>query len=169
MSLRLHDVTNDDLPLIEHWLHAAHVHSTWGDPDANLRLLNEPPASVNWRAIIEADGRKVGIVLWQHPTRTELDVVGLADIPTSVIDIDIMIGEFDALRRGLGSGAIRLVAEAGLSDPTVPFVMACARLDNLGSQRAFAKAGFRKDREFDDVPNGLHVLMVRHRQERPLA
>jgi hypothetical protein len=28
-----------------------------------------------------------------------------------------------------------------------------------------AKAGFRKDREFDDVPNGLHVLMVRLRQE----
>jgi RimJ/RimL family protein N-acetyltransferase len=44
--------------------------------------------------------------------------------------------------------------------------MACARLDNLASKRAFAKAGFRRDREFDDVPNGLHVLMVRHRQER---
>jgi len=43
--------------------------------------------------------------------------------------------------------------------------MACTRLDNLASQRAFAKAGFRKDREFDDVPNGLHVLLLRHRQE----
>ena len=93
MSLRLRHVTNDDLPLIEQWLHADQVRSTWGDPDANLRLLNEPPASGNWRAIIEADGRKVGIVLWQHPTRQELDVAGLADIPTSVIDIDIMIAE----------------------------------------------------------------------------
>jgi RimJ/RimL family protein N-acetyltransferase len=169
MSLRLRDVTNDDLPLIEHWLHADHVRSTWGDSDANLRLLNEPPANGNRRAIIEADGRNVGIVLWQHPTREELDVAGLADIPTSVIDIDIMIGEFDALGRGPGSGAISLVAEVALSDPTVPFVMACARLDNRASQRAFAKAGFRKDREFDDVPNGLHVLMVRHRQERQVA
>ncbi len=68
-----------------------------------------------------------------------------------------------------GTGAIDLVAEVALSDPTVPFVMACARLDNLASQRAFAKAGFRKDREFDDVPNGLHVLMVRRRQEGQLA
>ena len=169
MSLRLRDVTNDDLPFIEQWLHADHVRSTWGDPGANLRLLNEPPANGNWRAIIEADGHKVGLVLWQHPTREELDVAGLADIPTNVIDIDIMIGEFDALGRGLGSGAIRLVAELALSDPTVPFVMACARLDNLASQRAFAKAGFRKDREFDDVPNGLHVLMVRHRQEGQVA
>ena len=169
MSLRLRDVTNDDLPLIEQWLHADHVRSTWGDPGANLRLLNEPPANGNWRAIIEADGHQVGIVLWQHPTREELDVAGLADIPTSVIDIDIMIGEFDALGRGLGSDTISLVAEVALSDPTVPFVMACARLDNLASQRAFAKAGFRKDREFDDVPNGLHVLMVRHRQEGQVA
>ncbi|NTW59312.1 MAG: acetyltransferase [Nitrospirae bacterium] len=169
MILRLRDVTNDDLPLIERWLHADHVRSTWGDPGLNLRLLNEPPAKGNWRAIIEANGHGVGIVLWQHPTREELDVAGLPDIPTSVIDIDIMIGEFDALGRGMGSEAIRLVAEVALSDPAVPFVIACARLDNLASQRAFAKAGFRKDREFDDVPNGLHVLMVRHRQQGPVT
>jgi len=169
MSLRLRDVTNDDLPRIEQWLHADHVRSTWGDPSANLRLLHEPPASGSGRAIIEADGHDVGIVLWQHPTREELDVAGLADIPTSVIDIDIMIGEFDAQGRGLGPKAINLVAELALSDSAVPFVMACASLDNLASQRAFAKAGFRKDREFDDVPNGLHVLLVRHRQEGQAA
>ena len=169
MSLRLCDVTNDDLLLIEQWLHADHVRSTWGDPAANLRLLNEPPANGNGRAIIEAEGQKVGLVLWQPPTREELDLAGLADIPTSVIDIDIMIGEFAALGRGLGSGAICLVAEVALSDPAVPFVMACAELDNLASQRAFAKAGFRKDREFDDVPNGLYVLMVRHRDEGQVA
>ena len=96
-------------------------------------------------------------------------MAGLADIPTSVIDIDILIGVVDALGRGVGSDAIGLVAEVALSDPTVPFVMACARLDNLASQRAFAKTGFRKDREFDDVPNGPHVLMVRHHQEGPVA
>jgi aminoglycoside 6'-N-acetyltransferase len=165
MSLRLRDLTSDDLPRIAQWLHADHVRSAWGDPGANLRLLTEPPAAGNWRAIIEADRRSVGIVLWQHPTRGELDAAGLAGVPTSVIDIDIMIGEIDALGRGLGSAAISLVAEVALSDPTVPFVMACARLDNLASQRAFARAGFHRDREFDDDPNGLHVLMVRHRRQ----
>lgn len=165
MGLRLRDLTPDDLPLIERWLQADHVRAVWGDPAANLRLLRQPPASGSWRALVEADGREVGIVLWQHPTRAELDIAGLADIPTSVVDIDILIGELDALGRGLGSGAIRLVAERALSEPAVPFVMACARLDNLASQRAFAKAGFRKDRTFDDVPHGRHVLLVRHRQE----
>jgi RimJ/RimL family protein N-acetyltransferase len=75
-----------------------------------------------------------------------------------------MIGERDAQGRGLGSCAIRRAAEAVLSDPTVPFVMACVQMDNLASRRAFEKAGFRKDREFDDVPNGLYALMVRRRE-----
>ena len=145
------------------------MRSAWGDPAANFRLLSEPPASGSWRAIIEADGRKAGLVLWQHPTREELDAAGLADIPTSVIDIDIMIGELAVLGWGLGLGAISLVAEVALSDPTAPFVMVCARLDNLASQRAFARAGFRQDREFDDVPDGRYVLMVRHRQEVQIA
>jgi RimJ/RimL family protein N-acetyltransferase len=167
MSLSLREITASDLPRIERWLRACHVRSAWGNPDANLQLLSAPPATGHWRAIIETDGRAVGLVLWQHPTREELDMAGLADIPTSVIDIDIMIGEVDARRRGLGSGAIRHIAKLALSDPAVPFVMACARRDNLASQRAFAKAGFREDREFDDVPNGMHVLMLRRRREGP--
>ena len=164
-TLRLRGVGNDDLPLIEQWLQTDHVRSTWGDPATNFRVLRTPPASGNRRAIIEAEGRAVGLVLWQHPTRQELDVAGLADIPSSVIDIDIMIGEPAAVGRGSGPSAIRLVVDAALSDPAVPFVMACARLDNLASRRAFPKAGFREDREFDDVPYGRHVLLVRHRHE----
>lgn len=164
MSLRLRELSDQDLPLITRWLRADHVRDTWGDPDANLRLLRAPPAAGHCRAIIEADGRAIGLVLWQHPTREELDVAGLLDVPTSVIDIDIMIGERDAAGRGLGSAAIRLVAETALADPAVPYVIACAQLDNLASQRVFAKAGFRKDRAFDGTPKGLHVRLVRDRR-----
>ena len=164
MHIRLREVPDPDLPLIERWLRQPHVRDSWGDPDANLRLLREPPAAGHWRAMIEADGRPVGLVLWQHPTRDELDLACLFDVPANVIDIDIMIGEPDAVGRGFGSAAIGLVAENALADPAVPFVIGCARLDNLASQKAFAKAGFRKDRVFDDTPNGLHVLMVRHRR-----
>lgn len=169
MNLHLCDITNDDLPLIAQWLRADHVRGTWGDPDANIRLLTVPPAQVSRRAIIESDGRRVGLVLWQHPTREELDVAGLADIPTGVIDIDILIGEPDALRRELGSSAMRIVAERALSDPAVPFVIACVRLDNLASRRACAKAGFHEDRVFDDVPNGPHLLMACQRRSAQTA
>jgi RimJ/RimL family protein N-acetyltransferase len=164
-NVRLRDVTSDDLPLIERWLHADHVRRTWGDPDENMRLLRNAPADRHWRAMIEADGRGVGLVLWQHPTRRELDEAGLIDIPETVIDIDIMIGERGEVGKGVGSAAIRLVAELALSDPAVPFVIAAVLADNLASQRAFAKAGFRNDREFDDVPSGRCVLMLRRRRD----
>lgn len=165
MRLRLLDFTNDDFPLIERWLRADRVQQYWGDPGENIRQLRDAPGAGHWRAVIEADGRKVGLVLWQHPTREELDVAGLSDVPESVIDIDIVIGEREAVGRGVGSAALRLVAENALTDTAVPFVIGCTRHDNLASLRAFAKAGFRRDREFDDVPYGRHVLMVRHRKE----
>lgn len=164
MNIHLCPLNESDFSLIEAWLNAAHVRERWGDPEEILESLCLPLPSGYWRAIIEVGGRKVGLVLWQHPTRKELDVAGLTDIPTSVIDIDIMIGERDAVGRGIGSSAIRIVAEQALADPSVPFLIGCAAPDNLASQRAFAKAGFQCDREFDDVPNGIHVLMVRHRQ-----
>ena len=165
MSVGLLEVTDADLPLIERWLNADHVRPAWGDPVDNIRLLREPPAAGHWRAVIEADGRKVGLVLWQHPTRRELDEAGLFDIPESVIDIDILIGERTETGRGVGTAAIRLVADAALADPAVPFVIAATALDNLASQRAFAKAGFHMDREFDDIPSGRYRLMVRRREE----
>jgi aminoglycoside 6'-N-acetyltransferase len=165
VKVRLVNVTKDDLPRIEQWLCEEHVRRFWGEPEVNVPKLCAVSSVGHERAIIEADGRKVGLVLWQHPTRQELDEAGLTDIPESVVDIDILIGERTATGRGIGSSAIRLVAEAALSDPAVPFVIAATSVENHVSQRAFAKAGFRKDREFDDVPSGRYVLMVRRRQE----
>lgn len=164
MDVRLTDIGLGDLRLIERWLRAEHIRRYWGDPEENIRLLRAAPASGQRRAIIEAGGRKVGLVLWQHPTRLELDEAGLFDVPESVIDIDIMIGEENATRRGVGSAAIRLVAKCALADMSVPFVMAASSVENHASQRAFIKAGFEIDREFDDVPNGRHALLVKRRE-----
>lgn len=74
-----------------------------------------------------------------------------------------MIGERDALGKGLGAADIRLVAEAALSDPAVPFVIAATAVENTASLRAFAKAGFHEELEFDDVPHGRCVLLVKRR------
>lgn len=164
MEVRLLDVTSSDLPLIGRWLREDHVRRYWGEPEENLRLLRDPPSSGSRRAVIEADGRKVGLVLWQHPSRRELDEAGLHDVPESVIDIDIMIGEAAEVGRGVGPAAIRMAAESALADSSVPFVIAATLIENQPSQRAFVKAGFRNDREFDDVPSGRYVLMVRSRE-----
>lgn len=164
-DVRLAEITKDDLPLIERWLRADHVRRHWGEPEENHGLLREPPAGA-WRAVIEADGRRVGLVLWQHPTRRELDEAGLSDVPESVIDVDIMVGEASDVGRGIGPAAIRLVAESALADPAVPRVIAATTIQNEASVRAFTKAGFRRDREFDDVISGRCVLLVRDRRTR---
>lgn len=114
--------------------------------------------------LIEADGHKVGLVRWQHPERVDLEVAGLDAIPTSVIDIGIMIGERDAAGQGFGPQAMRRGAEAVLADPSLPCVIGCAEVGKLASQRAFVKAGFCRDRLFYEVPNGDGVLRVRQRE-----
>jgi aminoglycoside 6'-N-acetyltransferase len=155
--------TAGDHALIECWLHAEHVQRWWGDPHENSALLQNLPESAQSRLIV-ADGRKIGLVSWQHPSRVELDDAGLEDVPGSVVDIDIMIGEQEQMGRGFGTAAIKLVAEQALASPAVPFVIAATSVENTVSQRAFAKAGFRVDREFDDPLCGRSVLMVLRRQ-----
>lgn len=109
-----------DLPLVACWLEAEHVRRTWGDPEENLRLLASPAPGTS-RALVVAGVDKVGLVQWQHPTRTELDEAGLVDIPSSVVDVDIMIGEPAMTGRGIGPAAIELVAaRAGRRRCTVP-------------------------------------------------
>ena len=159
----LRALADDDWLAVSRWLHADHVRPFWGDADDNLRLLRAAQGPGRWRAVIEATGQAVGLVMWQHPSRAELDQAGLFDIPTLAVDIDIMIGEPDAVGRGIGPRAITQVADQALARPDVPFVMACAGVGNRASQRAFEKAGFHPDRTFDDAPFGPHVLLVRRR------
>jgi len=162
MTVMLRDVTRKDLALIECWLRVDHVRRFWGEPDENVQLFRQPPPGMR-STIIMDDGREVGLVAWQHPTRQELDEAGLTEIPETVIDIDIMIGELDAVGRGIGPAAINLVVDEALADPSVPFVMAAASVDNKASRSAFQKAGFQMERGFDDVPGGRCVLMIRRR------
>ena len=162
-SVRLRELTPADRPLFARWLAADHVRAVWSDPAEALHTLDTPLPAGHGRALIETAGRPVGFIQWQHPTRAELDTAGLYDIATSAIDIDLLIGESEFINRGIGSQAIALVAAKALSDPSAPFVIGCAGVTNLASQKAFTKAGFTADREFDDVPHGRHVLMIRRR------
>ena len=43
MGLRLRDITEVDLPLIDRWLHADPVRSTWGD-----REFDDVPHGLHW-------------------------------------------------------------------------------------------------------------------------
>lgn len=162
MATRLAAVEPADFALIERWLGEAHVRKYWGDPAETLLDLSRPIEGREL-ALVVADGRKVGLVVRQHPTRQELDAAGLSGIPETAVDIDIMIGEADAQNRGAGRAAIGIVAETALANPAVPLVIAATMVDNRASRRAFAHAGFVEEQEFDDVGYGRCMLMVRRR------
>jgi hypothetical protein len=83
--------------------------------------------------------RQIGFIY--RAGMVQRDSSSISDIPTNVIDIDIMNGEFDALGQGLGSNAISLVAEAALSDPAVPFVIACVWSGQSGLAAGIHQSG----------------------------
>jgi RimJ/RimL family protein N-acetyltransferase len=159
MAVQLCDVSSDDLQLIERWLHADHVRRYWGEPEENLQVIRQPAAEEH-RALIEADGRKVGLILWQHPSRQALDHAGLPDIPTTTVGIDIMIGESEAAAKDVGPAAIRLVAAETLTNEHVSYLIATTMKEDVASLRAFANAGFYVDREFNDPVSGPCVLLL---------
>ncbi len=161
-GVRLVAVGGSDWPLIGAWLQQEHVSRWFGDPEAMRRELAARLDTAT-SAMIEAGGDKVGLVLWRRPSRDALEAAGLADIEAAAIDIDIVIGEPRALYRGIGSEALRQVAAAALADPTVPYLIAATAVGNDAALRAFAKAGFRVDREFDDPECGPCLLLRRNR------
>lgn len=161
-AVRLVAVGGSDWPLMEAWLQQEHVSRWFGDPEAMRRELAARLGTAT-SAMIEVGGDKVGLVLWRRPSRDELEAAGLAEVEAAAIGIDILIGEPRALYRGIGSEALRQVAAAALADPTVPYLIAATAVGNDAALRAFAKAGFRVDREFDDPERGPCLLLRRKR------
>lgn len=132
----------------------------WGEPEKVLPEVLARPGEGGGDALIEADGVPVGYVRWQHPTRAELDEAGLHDVPESVIDIDIGIGEASRLGRGIGAEALRQVLGIVRQRKGVPLVMICTSVENEAALRCYRKAGFAKSREFDDPEYGRMLLLT---------
>ena len=164
--VRLTPFAAGDGPLLARWLGQEHVRRWWGDPAAVERELAAIGARA-CRTVIEADGARVGLLVWGPPTRAELDEAGLAEVPESVVDIDVMIGEPAAVGRGIGTEALRQLAARALADPAVPYLIAATAAGNDASLRAFVKAGFAVARTFDDPASGPCLLLRRDRPSAP--
>jgi aminoglycoside 6'-N-acetyltransferase len=145
------------LPLLARWLARPHVREWWGDPEIALR---ETRIEELGQALICADGRAVGYLRWQRASREELDALGFPDVPTGGIDLDILLGEPDALDRGVGSSALALLIERLRADPSVPAVGMSTSARNARAIRAYEKAGFARLRRYDDPERGASWLLL---------
>jgi periplasmic divalent cation tolerance protein len=144
-----------DLARVVAWLRQPEVERWWG-PAAAARaaIAHHDPRDC---ALIAADGEPVGYLAWQVPTPEELQAAGLADLPTDLVDIDLLIGEAGAQGRGVGAQALELLAER-LHAAGVRSVGLATAEDNTRARRAYAKAGFDFWRAFEEGGQTMHYL-----------
>jgi RimJ/RimL family protein N-acetyltransferase/catechol 2,3-dioxygenase-like lactoylglutathione lyase family enzyme len=135
------------LLVVSAWVERPDVHRWWGDPGVALAELTERAPGT--AAIVTRDGRPVGLLCWQTPTRGELEDAGLSDLPIDLVDIDVLIGEPDARGHGVAPAAVRQLC-ARLRGEGVRVVGLGAAMANGAAQAAYAKAGFAPYRDFEE-------------------
>jgi aminoglycoside 6'-N-acetyltransferase len=147
VSLEAFDPIRDSDKLLR-WLAQPHVEKWWGDPARAMRHASDcAPES---HALIVADGTPVGYLCWQEPTKEELEAADLTDLPSGLVDIDILIGDANLLGQGVGSRALELLLARLRCDPSFTFAGLGTSASNTNAIRCFEKAGFRLHREFQD-------------------
>jgi aminoglycoside 6'-N-acetyltransferase len=145
-----------DLWILATWLHRPHVGRWWGDPDQALAAVSRLPVAT--QALIHLDARPVGYLCWQVAPQEELVQAGLGDLPEDLVDVDILIGETDAVGQGVGPDALSQLM-ARLRADGVRVVGLAAATANRRALRAFGKAGFRLFRLFHDSGQEMQYLV----------
>jgi aminoglycoside 6'-N-acetyltransferase len=150
-------MTSADLPLIRRWLETPHVSEWWHDPAEQFELVSGD---------LDHPDMAQFIVAWDLRPFAYLQCYNLSDWntgfgpqPDGTRGLDQFIGEADMLGRGHGSAFIRAFAEQLLAKGT-PRVVIDPDPANARAIRAYARAGFSKDRVVD-TPDGPALLMVR--------
>jgi RimJ/RimL family protein N-acetyltransferase len=147
------------LPVLARWFEQPHVTPWFPERGANLGWAAEPPRGGAQAAICEHE-RAVGWLRWQRVSREVLDSLGFDDIPANSVDADILLGEEASVGRGVGPTALRLLIERLHREGDVPMVGLTTNVANTHAHRAFEKAGFRIDRQYDPNGHGLCHLML---------
>jgi aminoglycoside 6'-N-acetyltransferase len=145
-----------DLPRLRVWLDRPHVTRWWGDPEQTMVAIREhAPAD---HALIAVAARPVGYLCWQRLPPEELAAAGLGDLPADLIDVDILIGEPDAVGRGVGPQALTLLLDHLRAAGRTSVGMAAAAA-NPRARRAYEKAGFRLFRAFQEAGQDYDYLV----------
>ena len=135
--IRFRKLDRGGLPLMHRWLNTPHVAEWWTDEG---RQLDETIAKYSPRIDGKEDVRCFVIVLDDAP------IGYIQEYPASEnsVGIDLFIGEFEFLHRGLGASIIRqFLNDVVFADPAVESCIIDPSVSNRGAIRANEKAGFR--------------------------
>lgn len=163
-----------DLAQLATWLSQDHVRRWWGTAltldEARAKYLprirGEAPTEM---FVVTNRGNDVAMMqryrLADHAEWAEQLVTAGLELPDAV-GIDYLIGELDALGKGLGTRMIQaFTAELGGDLPRTTHVVAAPQVDNIASCRALANAGFElqwsgqlpSDDPSDEGPSAVYV------------
>jgi len=153
-----HPMSRDHLPMIRRWLETPEVVRWWGDPDEQYALvsgdLDHPDMD---QFIVAAGGQPLGYIqcyalsTWNQSFGPQ---------PQATRGIDQFIGEPTMIGQGHGSSFIRQFADDLLASG-IPRIVTDPDPENVRAVRAYAKAGFERERVVD-TPDGPALLMVRN-------
>jgi aminoglycoside 6'-N-acetyltransferase len=152
-------MTSGHLPMIRRWLETPEVVRWWGDPLEQYALVSGDLDHPDMDQFIVAMGdRPFGYIqCYSLSTWNQ----GFGPQPEAARGIDQFIGEPDMIGHGHGSDFIRQFADRLLAQG-VPRIVTDPDPDNARAVRAYARAGFERDR-IVETPDGPVLLMVRNR------
>lgn len=165
-ALRFEPLTEARLPLLAAWRASAHVARWFHGPLTAAqtaakflpRIRGEDPVS---GFIVHADGAPVGYVQ-SYRVADQPDAAATIGVASNAHGIDVLVGDADALGRGLGTRIAREFSDRVLRTPGVEHVVTNPDCGNAAAIRMYEKAGFARIRAIpgsrDEHP---HLLMER--------
>ena len=156
-----------DLPLLHEWLQRSHVRKWWGEQRTLEQVVEHYLPAIEGREptdhyLVLLDGRPVGMVqtylVSDYPDHAALMTID----DSSTAGLDILIGEAELTGRGLGTAILeRFVSDVVFAHAAITSCIADPDVTNVGSVRAFEKAGFRVVRTFVDPKDSQTRAVVR--------
>jgi aminoglycoside 6'-N-acetyltransferase len=153
-----HPMSRDHLPMIRRWLETPEVVRWWGDPDEQYDLVSGDLDHPDMDQFIVAVGDAPFAYIQCYVLSTWN--VSFGPQPLATRGIDQFIGDPDMIGQGHGSGFIRQFADRLLASGT-PRVVTDPDPENARAVRAYANAGFQRDRVVD-TSDGPALLMMRN-------
>jgi aminoglycoside 6'-N-acetyltransferase len=165
VSIRFEPLTRDDLVQLHAWIQKPHVAPWWRDLETIEKVEADHRAALegtepSYHYVIVVDGRPVGMIQWylvsDFPEWEEIVHVG-----EGVAGVDLLIGEEDAIGRGLGPEVLRtFISELVFANETTHTVVAGVEPGNTRSLRAFEKAGFRVGFDYEEEGRPHRLLRL---------
>ena len=168
MSIRFEPLTREHLPQLLAWLQKPHVAEWWRDLQTMELVEADHLPSIDgqepsYHYVIVVDDRPVGMIQWylvaDFPEWEEILHVG-----EGVAGVDLLIGEEDAVGRGLGPEVLRtFISELVFANESTRAVVAGVEPANTRSLRAFEKAGFRVELDYEEEGRPHRLLRLQRR------